>query len=190
VRRARKSAVPPEGGCCYPRLRETTLTHAPATYYRERGIHVATVEEPARHSPFIEEIVVHGEGAFDLETEVDLFAAQLSAQLRAARQQTMGRYPRPARRRQTESCSIATSGSRLLGECLPVREGGLRPSRPGQAGDLACPPSRSRGAVHHLLHGHSTEAVEAKQWRSERWMMPAGDRKSGCSSFAAARPSS
>jgi thymidylate kinase len=46
---------------------KTTLTHALAAYYRERGIHVATVEEPARHSPFIEEIVVHGKGAFDLE---------------------------------------------------------------------------------------------------------------------------
>ena len=68
---------------------KTTLTHALAAYYRERGIHVATVEEPARHSPFIEEIVVHGKGTFDLETEADLFAAQLSAQLRAARQHTM-----------------------------------------------------------------------------------------------------
>ena len=68
---------------------KTTLTHALAAHYRERGIHVATVEEPARHSPFIEEIVVHGNGTFDLETEVDLFAAQLSAQLRAARQHAM-----------------------------------------------------------------------------------------------------
>ena len=68
---------------------KTTLTHALAAHYREQGIHVATVEEPARHSPFVEEIVVHGKGQFDLETEVDLFAAQLSAQLRAARQHTM-----------------------------------------------------------------------------------------------------
>jgi predicted ATPase len=68
---------------------KTTLTHALAAYYREQGIHVATVEEPARHSPFIEEIVVHGKGQFDLETEVDLFGAMLSAQLRAARQHTM-----------------------------------------------------------------------------------------------------
>ena len=43
---------------------KTTLTHALAAYYREQGIHVATVEEPARHSPFIEEIVVHGKGTF------------------------------------------------------------------------------------------------------------------------------
>ena len=50
---------------------------------------MATVEEPARRSPFIEKIVVHGRGRFDLETEADLFGAQLSAQLRAARQHTM-----------------------------------------------------------------------------------------------------
>jgi predicted ATPase len=68
---------------------KTTLTYALAAHYRERGVHVATVEEPARQSPFIEEIVVHGKREFDLECEVDLFAAQLSAQLRAARQHTM-----------------------------------------------------------------------------------------------------
>jgi hypothetical protein len=48
-------------------------------------VRVTTVEEPARGSPFIEDVVVHGKGQFDLVTEVDLFAAQLSAQLRAAR---------------------------------------------------------------------------------------------------------
>ncbi len=68
---------------------KTTLTYALAAHYRERGVHVATVEEPARHSPFIEEIVVHGKGSFDLATEADLFGAMLSAQLRAARQHTM-----------------------------------------------------------------------------------------------------
>lgn len=68
---------------------KTTLTHALTAYYRERGVHVACVPEPARNSPFIEEIVVHGKGSFDLETEVDLFAAQLSSQLRTARQHTM-----------------------------------------------------------------------------------------------------
>ncbi len=41
---------------------KTTLAHALAAHYRERGIHAATVEEPARHSPFVEEIVVHGKG--------------------------------------------------------------------------------------------------------------------------------
>ena len=43
--------------------------------------------EPARTSPFIEEIVIHGRGRSDLPTEVDLFAAQLMEQLRAARYQ-------------------------------------------------------------------------------------------------------
>jgi hypothetical protein len=50
---------------------------------------VATVEEPARRSPFLEKIVVYGRGRFDVDTEADLFGAQLSAQLRAARQHTM-----------------------------------------------------------------------------------------------------
>jgi hypothetical protein len=66
------------------------LAHAGlAAHYREHGIHVATVEEPARASPFIEEIVVRDKGQFDVECEAGLFAAQLSAQLRAARQHTM-----------------------------------------------------------------------------------------------------
>lgn len=68
---------------------KTTLVHALAAWYRERGIHVTTVEEPGRHSPFIEEIVVHGQGRFDVACEVDLFAAQLSAQIRATRQHAM-----------------------------------------------------------------------------------------------------
>jgi predicted ATPase len=68
---------------------KTTLTHALAAHYRERGVHVACVEEPARNNPFIEEIVVHEKGQFDLETEVDLFASHLSNQLRAARHHTM-----------------------------------------------------------------------------------------------------
>ena len=56
---------------------KTTLTHALAAHYRERGIHVATVEEPARHSPFIEEIVVHGKGQFG---GVDLAGVNIGGQ--------------------------------------------------------------------------------------------------------------
>ena len=82
---ARVTMLFPEAGIG-ARLFPGALSVFVTGYYRERGVHVATVEEPARHSPFIEEIVVHGKGEFDLETEVDLFAAQLSAQLRAARQ--------------------------------------------------------------------------------------------------------
>jgi hypothetical protein len=68
---------------------KTTLSHALAAHYREHGIHATTVAEPARTSPFTEDIVIHGQGEFDLVTEADPFAAQLSAQLRAARQHTM-----------------------------------------------------------------------------------------------------
>lgn len=43
------------------------------------------VGEPARSSPFVEEIVIHGRGTFDLAAEVDVFAAHLQYQLRTAR---------------------------------------------------------------------------------------------------------
>ncbi|WP_234391991.1 hypothetical protein [Streptomyces sp. WM6378] len=55
------------------------------SHFREQGIHVACTGEPARTSPFMEQIVLHGKGSFDLVAEVDLFAQQLSVPLRAAR---------------------------------------------------------------------------------------------------------
>lgn len=64
---------------------KTTLVHALTAHFRELGINVACTGEPARTSPYIEDIVLHDTGAFDLVTELDLYAAQLSAQLRAAR---------------------------------------------------------------------------------------------------------
>jgi predicted ATPase len=64
---------------------KTTLVHALAAAYGARGVHVGTVEEPARSSPYIDDIVIHRRGDFDLATEVDLFAAQLLAQTRGAR---------------------------------------------------------------------------------------------------------
>jgi len=66
---------------------KTTLVHALTAHYRERGVLVDCTGEPARTSPFIEETVIHGKGVFDLPTEVDLYAAQLSATLRGARHQ-------------------------------------------------------------------------------------------------------
>jgi uridine kinase len=60
---------------------KTTLVHALTAHYRRRSVNVACSSEPARTSPFIEEIVLHGKGAFDLATEVDLFAAQLQETL-------------------------------------------------------------------------------------------------------------
>jgi predicted ATPase len=64
---------------------KTTLVHALTAAYRQRGVHVTCTDEVARNSPFIEEIVIHDRGTFDLATEVDLFAAQLTSQLRASR---------------------------------------------------------------------------------------------------------
>jgi predicted ATPase len=68
---------------------KTTLIHALVAHYRAQGVLVDCTGEPARTSPFIEEIVIHGRGGFDLPTEVDLFAAQLMTQLRTARHQRL-----------------------------------------------------------------------------------------------------
>jgi ABC-type cobalamin/Fe3+-siderophores transport system ATPase subunit len=64
---------------------KTTLVHALTAHYRERGVHVGCTLEAARLSPFIDDIVLHDAGDFDLTAELDLYAAALSAQLRAAR---------------------------------------------------------------------------------------------------------
>lgn len=64
---------------------KTTLVHALTAHYRERGVNAAATGEPARVSPFMEEIVLHGKGVFDLTAELDLFATQITATLRTAR---------------------------------------------------------------------------------------------------------
>lgn len=64
---------------------KTTLALALVAHCRENGINAGYAGEAARVSPFIDEIVLHGVGTFDVVAEADLFGAQLSAQLRAAR---------------------------------------------------------------------------------------------------------
>jgi hypothetical protein len=64
---------------------KTTLVHALTAHYRERGVHVTCTLEAARLSPFMDDVVLHGARDFDLTAELDLYAAALSAQLRAAR---------------------------------------------------------------------------------------------------------
>jgi hypothetical protein len=64
---------------------KTTLVHALTAHFRERSVNVACTGEPARESPFMEAIVLHGKGTFDLPAELDLFALQLTTPLRAAR---------------------------------------------------------------------------------------------------------
>lgn len=68
---------------------KTTLVHALTGHMRERGIHVSCTDEPARRSPFMEEIVIHRRGTFDLVAELDLLGDALTTQLRAARHQTV-----------------------------------------------------------------------------------------------------
>ncbi|RZU48760.1 AAA domain-containing protein [Krasilnikovia cinnamomea] len=67
---------------------KTTLVHALTAHYRARGVLVEALPEPARSSPFIEQIVIHSRGDFDLDTEVDLFGAHLSS-TRATRHQQL-----------------------------------------------------------------------------------------------------
>jgi predicted ATPase len=68
---------------------KTTLVHALLSHYRERGIHVTCTGEPARTSPFMEDIVFHGHGTFDAVAELDALGAQITTQLRAARHHTL-----------------------------------------------------------------------------------------------------
>ncbi|MEV6588144.1 AAA family ATPase [Streptomyces acidicola] len=64
---------------------KTTFVHALTAHLREQGVNAACTGEPARSSPFMEEIVLHGKGTFDLAAEIDLFGQQLSVPLRTSR---------------------------------------------------------------------------------------------------------
>ncbi|QFG13234.1 thymidylate kinase [Streptomyces phage Gilgamesh] len=64
---------------------KTTFVHALTAALREQSIGVACTGEPARTSPFMEEIVLHEKGNFDLVAELDLFAQHFTVPLRAAR---------------------------------------------------------------------------------------------------------
>ncbi|MEV8344567.1 AAA family ATPase [Streptomyces niveus] len=64
---------------------KTTFVHALTAHLRERSVNVACTGEPARTSPFMEDIVLHGKGNFDLVAELDLFAQHFTVPLRAAR---------------------------------------------------------------------------------------------------------
>ncbi|MFF1908609.1 AAA family ATPase [Kitasatospora sp. NPDC058218] len=68
---------------------KTTLVHALTAYYREQGVNVTATGEPARVSPFMEEIVLHDKGGFDLTAELDAFAAQLTTTMRATRNHSL-----------------------------------------------------------------------------------------------------
>jgi predicted ATPase len=64
---------------------KTTLIYAVAAALRSRGVHVVPLGEPARTSPFVDDVVVHKAGHFDMLLELDIFAAHMTNCLRAAR---------------------------------------------------------------------------------------------------------
>ncbi|MER6386190.1 hypothetical protein ABT274_41130 [Streptomyces sp. NPDC001127] len=64
---------------------KTTFVHALTSHLRERSINVNCTGEPARVSPFMEDIVLNGKGDFDLVAELDLLAQHFTVPLRAAR---------------------------------------------------------------------------------------------------------
>jgi hypothetical protein len=68
---------------------KTTLVHALTAHYREQSVRAACTGEPARTSPFMETIVLHHEGTFDLTAELDLFGRHLTDTPRAARHQQL-----------------------------------------------------------------------------------------------------
>jgi predicted ATPase len=64
---------------------KTTLIYAVAALLRRQGVHVTTLGEPARASPFVDDVVIHNAGDFDMLLELDIFAAHITNTLRAAR---------------------------------------------------------------------------------------------------------
>ncbi|MER5382328.1 AAA family ATPase [Streptomyces sp. NPDC002688] len=64
---------------------KTTFVHALTSHLREQSIGATSTGEPARSSPFMEDIVLNGRGNFDLVAELDLFAQHFTVPLRATR---------------------------------------------------------------------------------------------------------
>jgi predicted ATPase len=63
---------------------KTTLVAALVDHYARAGIDVVQVGDQARESPLIADVVDDPNGTFDLAAELDLLAATITAQLRAA----------------------------------------------------------------------------------------------------------
>ncbi len=69
------------------------------------------------------------------------------------------------------------------------REGSLN-KRLGLSAAAAAPAITGRGGQVHEQHAGVRRGAEAGMPTGQRWLMRAGDKKSGCLSFAVARPSS
>ncbi|MGH3920122.1 MAG: AAA family ATPase [Pseudonocardiaceae bacterium] len=64
---------------------KTTLIYAVAALLRRQGVHVTTLGEPARTSPFVDDVVIHKAADFDMTLELDIFAAHITNSVRAVR---------------------------------------------------------------------------------------------------------
>lgn len=64
---------------------KSTLVHALVAHYKCRNIHATSLAETARLSPFVEEIVVHKVGEFDITAELHLFTSQIAQEQLLAR---------------------------------------------------------------------------------------------------------
>jgi hypothetical protein len=65
---------------------KSTLVHAITAYYKSRNVHAAGFTEVARASAFVEQVVIHGKGRFDITAELQLLASQI------AQEQLLARY--------------------------------------------------------------------------------------------------
>lgn len=64
---------------------KSTLVHALVADYKSRNIHAVSLSETARHSPFVEDIVINKVGNFDIASELHLFASQIAQEQVLAR---------------------------------------------------------------------------------------------------------
>jgi thymidylate kinase len=64
---------------------KSTLVHALAAHYKSRDVHATALAEVARQSPFVEDVVIHGSGGFDISAELHLFGSQIAHEQSLAR---------------------------------------------------------------------------------------------------------
>lgn len=64
---------------------KTTLIYAVAALLRRQDVHVVVLGEPARASPFVDDVVIRESSDFDILLELDIFAAQITNCVRGAR---------------------------------------------------------------------------------------------------------
>ena len=64
---------------------KSTLVHALVAEFKSHNIHAASLAETARTSAFVEEVVIHDHGAFDIAAELHLLSSQIAQEQLLAR---------------------------------------------------------------------------------------------------------